>query len=348
MQYCFVQDSIHLHGMHKNILVKSLLIAVSFMIFFSCRHQPDDFPDPVPQDTLTDCDTLNITYTGSVIPIFQDNCFSCHSGNTPEAGINLNDYEQVSFLTQSGQLMGSIQHANGFEPMPPGDELTDCEIYTIEKWINDTVFDGGNGGGIPCDPDTIYFQNEVLPLLISSCGVAGCHDPQTHSDGVILTSYDKIIETGEVVPFNPRESKIWEVIADDFQSDRMPPAPAPPLNQEQKNILFTWISQGALNNFCEEEECDTSNVSFSDDVFPVIQNNCYGCHSGGQPSGGILLTSFNEVKTAASIAPGTYGSLLGTIRHQQGNVPMPQNGPMLSECKIATIEKWVSDGMPNN
>ena len=44
-----------------------------------------------------------------------------------------------------------------------------------------------------CDPDTVYFQNTILPLVVSSCVTVGCHDQASHKDGVILTDYAYII-----------------------------------------------------------------------------------------------------------------------------------------------------------
>ena len=29
--------------------------------------------------------------------------------------------------------------------------------------------------GIPCDPDVIYFEQDVLPMLICNCAFSGCH-----------------------------------------------------------------------------------------------------------------------------------------------------------------------------
>jgi hypothetical protein len=54
-----------------------------------------------------------------------------------------------------------------------------------------------------CDPDTIYFQNSILPLVVSSCGTTGCHDQESHKDGIILTDYASIIKTGEIKPGDP-------------------------------------------------------------------------------------------------------------------------------------------------
>ena len=300
-----------------------------------------------PPDT-TLCDSSNVTYPGTIFPIFQANCITCHSQPIPAAGIDLNNFENVAFIAQSGSLMGAIKHLQGYIPMPQnGPPLTDCEIGLIQKWINDTTFNPG-GGGLPCDPDTVYFQNAVLPLLQSTCATTGCHDAISHQEGVNLTTYQSVMQTGEVTPFQPGESKIWEAINENDPDDRMPPPPASPLNTDQKQIIYKWIMQGALNNYCDQEPCDSINVTFTITVFPIIQNNCYGCHSGGNPGGGISLTNYNQVKAAGAIPPGTPGSLLGVITHASGNVPMPQNGNQLSDCKIAQIRKWIDDGMPNN
>ena len=113
-------------------------------------------------------------------------------------------------------------------------------------------------------------------------------------------------------------------------------------------MIYTWILQGALNNYCDQEECDSINVSFSETVFPIIQNSCYGCHSGTEPGGGIYLTNHSEIANAGAIAPVNTGSLLGAITWASGNIPMPQNGQQLTDCKIAQIRKWINDGMPDN
>lgn len=300
-----------------------------------------------PPDT-TFCDSSFVTYPGTIVPIFEANCIGCHGPPTPAAGIDLTNYEDVATVAQNGSLMGSILYLPGYSEMPKnGPPLTDCETALIQKWINDTTFTGG-GGGLPCDPDTVYFQNTVLPLLQSSCATTGCHDEITHEHGIIMTTYEKIMQTVEIKPFEPWDSKLYEVIEDDYQSDRMPPPPGPPFTQDQKDIIYNWILQGALNNYCDDEDCDSVNVSFSGTVFPIIQNNCYGCHSGSNPSGGLSLTNYNQIKNSGSILPGTSGSLLGTITWASGNSPMPKNGNMLSDCNIAQITRWIEDGMPDN
>lgn len=84
------------------------------------------------------CDTLDVSFATDVVPIFEVNCYSCHSNaNAPDfgSGLSLEDYEDVS--AASAQIVGAINHSNGFKPMPQGQEKLDsCQIRTVESWIN--------------------------------------------------------------------------------------------------------------------------------------------------------------------------------------------------------------------
>ena len=82
--------------------------------------------------------------------------------------------------------------------------------------------------------------------------------------------------------------------------------------------------------------CDTENMSYANDVWPVISASCTGCHSGASPEGGISLENYDDI-AAAAIDPGNYGSLYGAISHASGNSPMPKNSDKLPECTISKI-----------
>ena len=96
------------------------------------------------------------------------------------------------------------------------------------------------------------------------------------------------------------------------------------------------------------EPCDTSNVTFSGTVFPIIKINCWACHSGSAPLGGFLLETYENISMHANIPVGQYGSLYGAISHANGNVPMPFQKDKLSDCTIQQIKIWIDDGAPNN
>ena len=89
--------------------------------------------------------------------------------------------------------------------------------------------------------------------------------------------------------------------------------------------------------------CDTTNVTFSGDVWPVISTNCTPCHSGAAPSGNIRLSNYDEIVIQAN-----NGNLVGAITHAQGYSPMPKGGNQLPACDITHIQVWIKAGTPNN
>ncbi|MCB9023556.1 MAG: hypothetical protein H6542_03230 [Lentimicrobiaceae bacterium] len=195
---------------------------------------------------------------------------------------------------------------------------------------------------VSCHPDTVYFENDILPILLSGCAMSGCHDAATAQEGVLLTSYNSIITTGEIRPGNPGNSKLYEVITDNEPDDRMPPVPNAPLSTDQILKIRKWIEQGARNNRCDAA-CDTNIFTFSEAIQPLINTNCKGCHQASQASGGIRLDDYTSIHQAAA-----NGSLLGAISHQQGYSPMPKGGNKLSDCAITQVKKWIESGAGNN
>ena len=108
----------------------------------------------------------------------------------------------------------------------------------------------GWGGGTPaaaCSPDTVYFLNEIMPIISSNCTMSGCHDNISHAEGVNLTTYTNIMRY--VKAGNAGNSKLYEVIIK-TGGDRMPPSPMAPLTSVQKAFIQKWINQGAKNNNC--------------------------------------------------------------------------------------------------
>lgn len=90
--------------------------------------------------------------------------------------------------------------------------------------------------------------------------------------------------------------------------------------------------------------CDTTGViSYSQKVVPILQSQCYGCHSISSPSGGIAMSTY-----AADKAIALNGKLYGSISHASGYSAMPKGGAMLTACQLATIKKWIDNGSLNN
>lgn len=190
-----------------------------------------------------------------------------------------------------------------------------------------------------CDPNKVYFVNEILPIIGSNCAISGCHGGGSTQNGVELSTYSGILEI--VRPGDAIDSDIYEVITDIDPDKMMPPPPNTPLSSQQISLIIEWINQGATNEECSD--CDLTNVTFAQSVWPIIQNSCTGCHSGATPQGNLSLTNYDEISQIAQS-----GALLGVIKHEIGYVPMPFNGQQLSVCKIDTVEDWINQGFPDN
>ncbi len=83
--------------------------------------------------------------------------------------------------------------------------------------------------------------------------------------------------------------------------------------------------------------------TFSTGVFPIIENNCVGCHGGANPSAGIPLTTYSEIFPFAAS-----GGLYGVINHEPGYTPMPLGANKLNDSDVNTVKQWIDDGFPNN
>lgn len=205
---------------------------------------------------------------------------------------------------------------------------------------------GENTGGSPweeeevvCDTTVIWFQQQVLPILISNCAVPGCHNTATDENNDIeITSYATLMASGIV-----QDGEIMEVITDSDPDDRMPQPPQNPLSQDDIDLIALWIQQGSQNNSCEGSACDTLNVTYTGTIRPLVQQRCQGCHSGAAPQGGLDFSAWGNLNMVAMD-----GRLAGAIQHQPTFTAMPPSGPMLSDCRIAQFLAWIDQGAPNN
>ena len=112
-----------------------------------------------------------------------------------------------------------------------------------------------------CSPDTVYFTNDILPLISSSCASTGCHDAISRREGVVLTTYANI--KSYVAVGKATSSTLYKVITR-TDNERMPPPPAAAWTSDQINMLAKWINQGALENSCDR--CDTTTFKFTANI----------------------------------------------------------------------------------
>jgi len=203
-----------------------------------------------------------------------------------------------------------------------------------------------NGGSTPptvstnCNPDSVYFTNEVMPIIASNCAMSGCHDAITRAEGVVLINYATVMEY--VRAGRATSSELYEVIISTNPDKRMPPPPRSPLTAAQIAKIQKWINQGAKNNSCIGS-CDTTQFTYAAVIKPIMDNKCAGCHKAGNLGGNVDVSTYNGTKVVA-----LNGKLLGSIAHQAGFSPMPKNSAKLSDCEITQVRRWITAGSLNN
>lgn len=94
----------------------------------------------------------------------------------------------------------------------------------------------------------------------------------------------------------------------------------------------------------------SSNVSFSKDVMPILQNSCVNCHGGQKTEKGLDMTSYsalmNGSQRGAVVIPGNAAN--SSFIHLVVNGNMPKRGQKLSASQIQILTDWVNAGAQNN
>jgi hypothetical protein len=78
-------------------------------------------------------------------------------------------------------------------------------------------------------------------------------------------------------------------------------------------------------------------ISFANDVLPIIQNNCTGCHDN---QNGYTFTNYSNISS-------NHTAIIGSMQ-ANGYQLMPQGGPALPDNVIQKIQCWVNQGLKNN
>lgn len=111
--------------------------------------------------------------------------------------------------------------------------------------------------------------------------------------------------------------------------------------------MFTSCTYHNLDDL--STTCDTTNVTYAAVVQPILQANCYECHSQGNApafGGSVDLETFALL--SAWTTGGSNSRLLCNIQFSNACNPMPKGGTKMSDCNISKVELWILDGAPNN
>jgi hypothetical protein len=118
----------------KRLIISISIIAILSSFIVSCYYDNEEALYPSYNST---CDTTNVTYSGTVVPILRDNCYSCHSNSTAAGlGNNIRIENYADVQSRSASISGSIKHTGSYSPMPKnGGKLKTCSITQFDIWV---------------------------------------------------------------------------------------------------------------------------------------------------------------------------------------------------------------------
>lgn len=236
--------------------------------------------------------------------------------------------------------------------------ITAIVIMTVFSCVHEpfpSPGDGpGSGNGVPvdtdtvnfnisteeCDPGTIYFNTQVLPIFISNCAISGCHDAASHKEGVVTTNYLNIMKG--IIAGSPTNSKYYRSLVTTDSEELMPRKPGTErgysLPSDQINTIKNWILQGAKNTICNG--CDTASYTYSGKIKSIVNLNCAtstACHGAGSKYG--PLTTYAQLRAFVD------NDLIQ--RRVIVYKTMPPSSPLV-DCDRLQLKKWIDDGALNN
>jgi hypothetical protein len=90
-------------------------------------------------------------------------------------------------------------------------------------------------------------------------------------------------------------------------------------------------------------DCTGVTPTYTSEIRPILNASCAtsGCHDAATQESNINLSSYGPASSESH-----NNRFLGTIQHQGGYNPMPQNSGKLSQDKIDMLTCWVQNGSP--
>jgi hypothetical protein len=110
-------------------------------------------------------------------------------------------------------------------------------------------------------------------------------------------------------------------------------------------LLTSCRKENAETLYPDSSNCDTTNMSYSTHIAPILRSNCAtgGCHNSASKSAGYAYETYNETKVSVD-----NGRLMGSIRHLSGFSSMPKGGRKFTDCNINKIQAWIDRGALDN
>lgn len=170
---------------------------------------------------------------------------------------------------------------------------------------------------------TISFRSDVVPIVVA--GGCGCHNNGTSSKAVQFSHADTIFY--DVILARTGLLDAW------VNGGTHPGGGAVDLTTGQKNIIRTWIQQGAKD---DGGGCTvTGSITYTAKILPLYTSTCKGstCHGG-------IAVNLDYSKMVAK------KDVLTLMMNSSGNSGHPGPVLSLSTCTVNLFKEWIAQGQP--
>ncbi|MEM7600707.1 MAG: hypothetical protein AAF357_04755, partial [Verrucomicrobiota bacterium] len=105
----------------------------------------------------------------------------------------------------------------------------------------------------------------------------------------------------------------------------------------KSSALFLAVLFAASSGFAQRsQDSFQEELSYTNDIQPIVKDFCTTCHAGDDPEAGLALTSYKLVREETEL-----GDLLARIN--DANDPMPEDGLMPRHLRRA-LQRWAESG----
>lgn len=118
--------------------VKLLALLTIVMMLSSCYY---DSEEDLYGNSIGNCDTVNVSFSATVLPILTANCTSCHNSTNANGGVITESYDALKPHVESGVFGRAINHTGPINMPLDLPKLPDCELAKINAWINQDALD---------------------------------------------------------------------------------------------------------------------------------------------------------------------------------------------------------------
>lgn len=101
----------------------------------------------------------------------------------------------------------------------------------------------------------------------------------------------------------------------------------------------------------DESETAPKKISYYEQIRPIFQAQCQGCHQPAKASGDYVMTTFQQLlkggeSDTAAIVPGKPETsyLMDLIVPEKGKAEMPKGKKPLAQAEIDLIRRWIQEG----